>query len=160
MTVTLTEFKQDLARRVASILDDDDFVLGLGEHDDIFARYSEDLVAYVEDNLTDKQRGDLVDLGYTIEDFVSDSLTGVVGQTFPDLTSHYDDVTDAMFDGLGDPNLHTLHDEYDDDVAGYLTDYVTVDDVEQVVIKLVRDGVIATDVDHNFEIDDYIDAIR
>ena len=157
MTVTLTEFKQDLARRIASILDDDDFVLGLGEHDDIFARYSEDLVAYVNDNLTDKQRGDLVDLGYTIEDFVSDALIGTINQTFPDLTSHYDDVTDAMFDEL---DLRVLHDEYDDDVAGYLTDYVTVDDVEQVVIKLIRDGVIATDVDHNFEIDDYLDAIR
>ena len=160
MTVTSTEFKQDLAQRIASILDDDDFVLGLGEHDDIFARYSEDLVAYVNDNLTDSQVAELNELGYKVEDFVSDSLTGVVGQTFPDLTSHYDDVTDAMFDGLGDPNLHILHDEYDDDVTGYLTDYVTVDDVEHVVIKLVRDGVIATDVDHNFEIDDYIDAIR
>lgn len=160
MTVTLTEFKQDLARRIASILDDDDFVLGLGEHDDIFARYSEDLVAYVNDNLTDKQRGDLVDLGYTIEDFVSDSLVGMIYQTFPDLTSHYDDVTEAMFDELEDPELHVLHDEYYDDVAGYLTDYVTMDDVEQAVVKLVLDGVIATDVDHNFEIDDYIDAIR
>lgn len=160
MTITVTEFKQDLARRIASILDDDDFVLGLGEHDDIFARYSEDLIAYVEANLTDKQRGDLVDLGYAIDDFVSDSLTGVVNQTFPDLTSHYDDVTDATFDSLDDPDLHILHDEYDDDVAGYLTDYVTVDDVEQAVVKLVLDGVIATDVDHNFEIDDYLDAIR
>ena len=157
MTVTLTEFKQDLARRVASILDDENFPVWLGEHSDIFTCYSEDLIAYVEANLTDKQRGDLVDLGYAIDDFVSDSLTGVVNQTFPDLTSHYDDVTDAMFDEL---DLRILHDEYDDDVAGYLTDYVTVDDVEQVVIKLVRDGVIATDVDRNFEIDDYIDAIR
>lgn len=160
MTITVTEFKQDLARRIATILDDDDFVLGLGEHDDIFARYFEDLVAYVNDNLTDSQVAELNELGYKIEDFVSDSLTGVVGQTFPDLTSHYDDVTDAMFDSLDDPDLHILHDEYDDDVAGYLTDHVTVDDVEQVVIKLVRDGVIATDVDHNFEIDDYLDAIR
>ena len=160
MTITVTEFKQDLARRIATILDDDDFVLGLGEHDDIFARYFEDLVAYVNDNLTDSQVAELNELGYKIEDFVSDSLTGVVGQTFPDLTSHYDDVTDAMFDSLDDPDLHILHDEYDDDVAGYLTDHVTVDDVEQVVVKLVRDGVIATDVDHNFEIDDYIDAIR
>lgn len=157
MTITVTEFKQDLARRIASILDDDDFVLGLGEHDDIFARYSEDLIAYVNANLTDKQRGDLADLDYAVDDFVSDSLIGVVDQTFPNLTSHYDDVTDAMFDEL---DLHILHDEYDDDVAGYLTDHVTVDDVEQVVIKLIRDGVIATDVDHNFEIDDYIDAIR
>ena len=157
MAIAVTEFKQDLARRIASILDDDDFVLGLGEHDDIFTCYSEDLIAYVEDNLTDKQRGDLVDLGYAVDDFVSDSLIGVVDQTFPDLTSHYDDVTDAMFDEL---DLRILHDEYDDDVAGYLADYVTVDDVEQVVIKLIRDGVIATDVDHNFEIDDYIDAIR
>lgn len=157
MVIAVTEFKQDLARRIASILDDEDFTLGLGEHDDIFARYSEDLIAYVEANLTDKQRGDLVDLGYAVEDFVSDSLTGVVNQTFPDLTSHYDDVTDAMFDEL---DLHILHDEYDDDVAGYLTDYVTVDDVEQAVVQLVLDGVIATDVDHNFEIDDYIDAIR
>lgn len=157
MAIAVTEFKQDLARRIASILDDDDFVLGLGEHSDIFARYSEDLIAYVEANLNDKQRGDLVDLGYTVDDFVSDALIGTINQTFPDLTSRYDDVTDAMFDEL---DLRILHDEYDDDVAGYLTDYVTVDDVEQVVIKLVRDGVIATDVDHNFEIDDYIDAIR
>lgn len=157
MTVTATEFRQDLARRVASILDDEDFTLGLGEHDDVFTRYSEDLIAYVKANLTDKQRGDLVDLGYAIEDFVDDSLVGTIDQTFPDLTSHYDDVTDAMRDEL---DLRVLHDEYDDDVAGYLTDYVTVDDVEQVVIKLIRDGVIATDVDHNFEIDDYLDAIR
>lgn len=157
MAIAVTEFKQDLARRIASILDDDDFAVWLGEHDDIFARYSEDLIAYVEANLTDKQRGDLVDLGYAVEDFVDDSLVGTIDQTFPDLTSHYDDVTDAMFDEL---DLRILHDEYDDDVVGYLTDYVTVDDVEQVVIKLVRDGVIATDVDHNFEIDDYLDAIR
>lgn len=160
MTVTVTEFRQDLARRVASILDDEDFTLLLGEHDDVFARYSEDLIACVKANLTDKQRGDLVDLGYAVDDFVSDSLIGTISQTFPDFTSHYDDVTDAMFDELDEPELRILHDEYDDDVAGYLTDYVTVDDVEQVVIKLIRDGVIATDVDHNFEIDDYLDAIR
>lgn len=162
MVFDVSELMQGLSQRVAQVLADDTFVLGLGEHDTVFARYMDDLLDYANDNLTDSQVAELNELGYTVEDFVSDTMAGLVDQTFPNLKASQDKIVEVIHSGLrdDDPNFDILQRDYDGDVAGYINDYVSIYDIEEATVSLISDFTIETGVEHNIDIGAFIDSVR
>lgn len=160
----INKIKQAVAKLTQSYVSDEDrLAIYAGDTRNGESRYMSNLEEWVKANATTDELNKIKSLGYTVESFVSDAMSGIVPEYYLNISAHTDEINEKIIneEELTTGNsLAEVEEDYDGDVDAFVREYYGETEFIAVFGDLLDNKTIKSEARPEFSVQEYINALE